>query len=65
MDSSTESNPVDSAELKGPAKEFAAFCETECAHRRHTDPNFDLELFDDAVALVLERLAAFKKEDQA
>jgi hypothetical protein len=65
MASPTASRPIDHAGLKGPAKEFATFCETERAHRRHMDPNFDAQSFDDAVALILERLAAFKKEDLA
>jgi hypothetical protein len=62
---STNTYAAESAQLKGPAKDFVAFCETERAHRRNADPNFDTRLFDEAVKLVLDRLAAFKKEEQA
>jgi hypothetical protein len=55
---------AESAQLKGSAKDFVAFCETERAHRRNVDPNFDSEIFDEAVRLVLDRLAVFKKEEQ-
>lgn len=61
---STDNYAAESAPLKGPAKDFVAFCETERAHRRNADPNFDIGLFDEAVKLVLDRLAAFKKEEQ-
>lgn len=64
MASSADSNLVDSAGLKGPATEFIAFCETERTHRRNADPEFDPRLFEDAMGLVLERLAAVKKEPQ-
>jgi hypothetical protein len=64
MASTPNNNPVESAQLKGPVREFAAFCETEREHRRNADPNFDAELYNKAVILVLDRLAAFKKEAQ-
>jgi hypothetical protein len=64
MASSADNTLVDTAGLKGPAKEFIAFCETERAHRRNADPDFDPRLFDDAMRLVLERLAVLKKETQ-
>jgi hypothetical protein len=58
------SNPAEGAQLTGPAKEFAAFCETEREHRRNADSSFNPQLYTEAVTLVLERLDAFKKEAQ-
>ncbi len=60
----TNDNLDPEARLKGPAKEFAAFCETDRAHRRNSDPRFDAGLYDEAVALVLDRLAAFRRDAQ-
>jgi hypothetical protein len=55
-------NPVQSARIKGPTAEFAVFCDSERAHRRNADPDFDPVLYDEAVALVLDRLAAAKRD---
>ncbi|MGH8501008.1 MAG: hypothetical protein ACREVE_00780 [Gammaproteobacteria bacterium] len=60
--STTNNNRSQSVRSKGPTAEFAAFCDSERAHRRNADPNFDAALYDQAVALVLDRLAAIKKE---
>lgn len=64
MASSADSTLVDTTGLKGPAQEFIAFCESERAHRRNADAEFDPQLFDNAMGLVLERLAVLKKETQ-
>ena len=40
----------------GPARDFAAFCELDRERRRNSDDDFDPNLFDEAVALVLSRL---------
>jgi hypothetical protein len=60
----TNDNPEDNPLLKGPAKEFAAFCKADQAHRRNSDPGFNAELYDEAVALVLNRLAAFRRNSR-
>jgi hypothetical protein len=39
----------------GPARDFAAFCELDLERRRNSDDDFDPDLFDEAVALVLGR----------
>jgi hypothetical protein len=58
----TNDNPEDNPLLKGPAKEFAAFCEADRAHRRNSDPAFNAELYEEAVALVLNRIAALRRD---
>jgi hypothetical protein len=63
MASMTHENSAASAQFEEPIKNFIAFCETERAHRRNADPNFDAERFDKAVQLVVDRLAAFKREN--
>ncbi|MBA2491532.1 MAG: hypothetical protein ACR2KU_06685 [Gammaproteobacteria bacterium] len=60
--STTHNNRIQSARIKGPTAEFAVFCDSERAHRRNTDPNFDPALYDEAVALVLDRLAATTRD---
>jgi hypothetical protein len=61
----TDNDPDQVVPSKGPAREFAAFCEMDRAHRRNADPQFNAELYDEAVALVLDRLTAFKKDVRA
>lgn len=43
-------------ELTGPGKDFAAFAELERERRRSSLKDFDPELFEEAVALVLGKL---------
>ena len=43
-------------ELSGPAKDFRAFIELELERRRSSQIDFDPELFDEAVELVLDKL---------
>jgi hypothetical protein len=64
MSLSSNNNFAPNARVKGPARDFAAFSETERDHRRNADPNFDAALYDEAVQLVLDRLGAFRKETQ-
>ena len=46
----------DPRELTGPAKDFGTFIELEHERRRSSDKDFDPELFDEAVELVLDKL---------
>ena len=57
----TENAPLthsDTKERVGPARDFAAFSELELERRRNSYPDFDPELFRDAVALVLGKIDA-------
>lgn len=48
--------PPGARELTGPAKDFANFIELELERRRSSDKDFDPDLFDEAVELVLRKL---------
>jgi hypothetical protein len=48
--------PAQAGALLGPARDFAAFCELERERRRNSDDDFDPDLLEEAVALVLARL---------
>jgi hypothetical protein len=50
-------------ERAGPAKDFAAFAELELERRRSSDRDFDLDLFKDAVALVVGKISGLGGED--
>ncbi len=52
---------LDSLELTGPARTFAKFCSTEL-ERRSSEEDFDPEIFDEAVKLVLRKLGALDLE---
>ncbi len=58
----TDSHPDETIPSKGPAREFAAFCAADKAHRRNAEPGFDEQFYDEAVALVIDRLAALQKD---
>ncbi|GEM_PF-1067524 len=60
--SNTNNNPIQNAPIKGPTAEFAVFCDSERAHRRNADPSFDPVIYDEAVELVLDRLAAITRD---
>lgn len=49
---------IDSRALRGPARDFAAFCERELERRRDSEPDFDPTLYDEAVRLVMQKLVA-------
>ena len=50
------SPPAPDSRPAGPARDFAAFCELDRERRRNSDDDFDPNLFDEAMALVLSRL---------
>jgi hypothetical protein len=50
-------------ERVGPAKDFMAFAELELERRRSSDRDFDLDLFKDAVALVVGKISGLGGED--
>jgi hypothetical protein len=54
--SEKEEEQAYSRELTGPAKDFRAFIELEFERRRSSQKDFDPELFDEAVELVLDKL---------
>ncbi|WP_418318108.1 hypothetical protein [Piscinibacter sakaiensis] len=44
------------------ATEFAAFCVAERERRSNSDQDFDAEVFDEAVQLIVHKLQALKAE---
>ncbi len=48
-------------EFSGPARSFAEFCVTEL-ERRSSDEDFDPEIYEEAVRLVLKKLGALDLE---
>lgn len=48
---------LDSMTLKGPAKAFAKFCSSEIARRSSSEEDFDQELYEEAIKLVLKKLS--------
>lgn len=46
-----------STELKGPAREFIAYCESEMERLRNSGEPFDESLYQEAMKLVLAKLA--------
>lgn len=49
-------------ELKRAAADFAAFSTAERERRISADPDFDPELFDEAVQLIIRKLDALQAE---
>ena len=47
---------------KNPATEFAAFCVAERERRGNADLDFDAEVFDEAVDLIVHKLEALNAE---
>ncbi len=47
---------------RNPATEFAAFCAVERERRSNADPDFDTEVFDEAVELIVHKLEALYVE---
>lgn len=45
-----------------PATEFASFCEAERERRNNADPDFDADVFDEAVELIVRKLQALNAE---
>jgi hypothetical protein len=48
--------PIEHVELRGLARDFAAYAELERERRRNSFDDFDPDLFEDAVALVMKKL---------
>ena len=63
MTSELDAMSWDSADLKGPARDFADYCRAEKDRRMNSDTSFDVELFDEAVELVLRKLGALELEE--
>ncbi|MEN8763257.1 MAG: hypothetical protein ABF290_12560 [Thiogranum sp.] len=47
---------------RNPATEFAAFCAAERERRSSAQPDFDAEVFDEAVQLIVHKLEARNAE---
>jgi len=47
---------------RSPATEFVAFCTAERERRGNADPDFDAEVFDEAVQLIVHKLEALNAE---
>ena len=62
MPSLSETESVQISNLTGSAAEFAAFCEPELERRRASEPDYDDELYNEAVKLVLRKLGALEAE---
>lgn len=54
--------PLANAELEGPAREFVAYCESELERLKSAGEVFDKAIFDDAVALVLQKLGVRQRD---
>ena len=50
--------PLSQSDLRGPARDFADFCEAEFERRRNTDAPFDEEAYREAMEIVLRKLTA-------
>jgi len=61
--SSEEQQEVDPSKVeRSPATEFAAFCVAERERRGNADLDFDAEVFDEAVDLIVHKLEALNAE---
>ncbi|MEA2079141.1 MAG: hypothetical protein U9P00_04660 [Pseudomonadota bacterium] len=47
---------------RSPATEFAAFCAAERERRSNADPDFDAEVYDEAVELIVHKVEALNAE---
>jgi len=47
---------------RNPATEFATFCAAERERRSNAQPDFDAEVFDEAVQLIVRKLEARNAE---
>jgi len=62
MPAHTDSKPLGSSELKGPAQDFFDFCKEEKDRRRNSGEPFDEGSFDAAVDIVRRKLQALAGE---
>jgi hypothetical protein len=51
-------------ERAGPARDFASFSELERERRRNSDKDFNAQIFHEAVALVLGKIAGLAGGEQ-
>lgn len=49
--------PLSQSDLRGPARDFADFCEAEFERRRNTDAPFDEQAYREAMDIVLRKLS--------
>ncbi|HIP53706.1 MAG TPA: hypothetical protein EYH03_06830 [Chromatiales bacterium] len=63
--SSESSKPLSKAKLRGPIQDFQTYCEIERERRRNSGEEFDEELFDEAVELVVRRLEMMEERGRA
>jgi len=49
--------PLSQSDLRGPARDFADFCEAEFERRRNTDAPFDEQSYREAMDIVLRKLS--------
>jgi hypothetical protein len=55
---------ADTNERAGPSRDFASFSELERERLRNSDKDFDAEVFEEAVALVLGKIAGLSGDVQ-
>ena len=51
--------------LTGPAKRFAAFCETDVQQQSKTNPKFDSDLYSEAAKLIIKKLQTSTSPEDA
>jgi hypothetical protein len=56
--------PADTTERAGPTRDFASFAELEFERLRNSDKDFDAQVFAEAVALVLGKIAGLHGGEQ-
>jgi hypothetical protein len=56
-------NNIDASKFKGPARDFVLFCDAEKHRRENSAGEFDAELHDKAVELILRRLGVLDEEN--
>ena len=47
------------SDFTGSAKRFAEFCKTDIRHQAKTDSGFDVEIYNEAVKLITNKLQTF------
>lgn len=68
MSDNTDLRWLKPSQLKGAARRFAEFCKTDIKHQAKVDNDFDLESYDAAAKLILNKLqtpAESHKKDNA
>jgi hypothetical protein len=59
-----QQEPMGTNERAGPARDFASFSELERERRRNSDKDFNAQIFHEAVALVLGKIAGLAGGEQ-